>query len=392
VGLAVGLEACNGCASENNIVARSPLGDSGLATTLGTTSTTSPPAPLDHDWGSWLSMAVTPDGEPAVAYYDKTKTALGYAVGTVGADGSVTWVHEEVDGYANEDGLDTGDRGTYASMAIAGDGTVWIAYRDSGNANLRYATRAASGAWTTNTADGGGGMTPDAGYFASLALDDTGSPVVVHYDKGEGELRVARYSASTGMFSAVVVDEGEAAAGDTGAEEAAADTGLFPRLRIASGVEYIAYYDAAAGDLKMAWGTADNYTLDTIDTEGDVGQWPDVLIDGSTLHVAYHDVGNQHLKYAWGSPGSWTVETVDEGDLVGADSALYLADGDPAVLYYDGRDNDMKRAVRAGTWQVDVVAEDGALGFHNEVATSGADTWAACYDYTQKTLWFSTLD
>ena len=35
------------------------------------------------DVGSWLSMAPTADGKPAIAYYDRTYDALGFAVGTI---------------------------------------------------------------------------------------------------------------------------------------------------------------------------------------------------------------------------------------------------------------------------------------------------------------------
>ena len=34
----------------------------------------------------------------------------------------------------------------------------------------------------------------------------------------------------------------------------------------------------------------------------------------------------------------------------------------------------------------------GALGFHNEVVVANGTTWGACYDYTNRTLWFESLD
>ena len=64
------------------------------------------------DFGSWLSMDTAPDNKRiAIAYYDRSNTALGFAVGTPQADGSVSWKHEEVDGYADSEGLDRGDKG-----------------------------------------------------------------------------------------------------------------------------------------------------------------------------------------------------------------------------------------------------------------------------------------
>jgi|AMFO01.1.fsa_nt_gi hypothetical protein len=361
---------CGSC-SDSNIV------------TPGQNTDSATPA-FDHDWGSWLSAAVNPDGQPAVAYYDRTQGALGYAVGTIADDGTVTWTHEEVDGYPDDQGLDSGDRGQYASMAIATDGTVWISYYDKTNKALRYARRNTDGSWDTGLADTGGGAQPNAGEWTSLALDASGNPVVAHYDAGMGQLRVAHWDGSS--FSGEVVDEGtDYTPADTGAT-VSANVGQYARLRISDGVEYIAYYDAAAGDLKLAHGTSGAYTVETVASDGDVGQWPDMLIDGGTVEIAYQDVGNQDLDYAVGTPGSWNVSVVDDGDHVGADTALFMNGTYPAIVYFDGHDNNMKLARFDGqSWADDTVAgTDTALGFHNEVVTANGHHYAICYDYTDR--------
>ena len=71
-----------------------------------------------------------------------------------------------------------------------------------------------------------------------------------------------------------------------------------------------------------------------------------------------------------------------------------LSGGKPQIVYFDGRNNDMKHAWQSGDgWQSRTVTEEpGALGFHNEVVISGGTTYAACYDYTNRTLWFESLD
>ena len=84
-----------------------------------------PDAP--ESFGSWLSMDAAPDGiRLVISYYDTVDGALGFAVGTPTADGTVEWEHEQVDGYAGDDGLDRGDRGKYSSLKVAGDGSVWL--------------------------------------------------------------------------------------------------------------------------------------------------------------------------------------------------------------------------------------------------------------------------
>lgn len=356
------------------------------------------------DRGQWLSMASLPDGDPVLAFYNRTKGGLEVATGDLSSD-PVHWCYEQVDGFADESGMDTGNRGSYASVAVDPSGTVWVAYQDSTNRNLRYARRVTSlklgttpgqelleTTWETGLADTGGGATPDAGSYASLAIDPNGNPVVAHYDKGKGELRVAHWN-GTG-FTGESVDAGSDATADDGST-LAADVGSFSQLLIdGTGTEYIAYYDAAWGALKLAVGTTGAYTTSTVDDSGNVGQWPSLWLDGDTLHIAYHDVGNQDLKHAWGKAGSFTTETVDSGEYAGADSEIFAYGSNAGILYFSGQDNDLKLATWDGSaWKSTTLAGDGAaVGFHNEVTEIGGKHYAASYDYTHRNIWFSAID
>ena len=251
------LQGCGGC-SENNIISRDPV-----------PVEDEPDDGFTNDWGSWLSMAVDIDGNPVVSYYDKTKGGLGFATATFDETGATTWSHEKVDGYADSSGLDVGDRGKYSSMAVAIDGSIWIAYQDVQNQTLRWARKGSDGLWVNGMADTGGGSSPAAGHWASLALDNAGNPVIVHHDAGKGTLRVA-HTSDGATFAGIVVDEGEPATAEDGSE-IEADVGAYASITVTSGIEYIAYYDAANGDLKLAWGGPATYTIEVIDAEGDVG-------------------------------------------------------------------------------------------------------------------------
>lgn len=387
--------ACKGCGSDQVITPDDTLdsGDAGPGDGGAEQEYT-------NDWGQWLTMAVMQDGRPALAFYDRTKGGLGFAIANIDGE-TVEWEREQPDGYTNEDGLDVGDRGTYASMAVAQDGTVWVAYRDNALENLRYAWRdPATGAWTNNTADGGQAPSGTGGMFASLAIDASSNPVIAHYDDGNRALRVARWNGAA--FTAETIDEGEPGADAEGAE-VAADVGSYADLEIRDGVDYIAYYDATHGNLKLAWGvTGGPYTIEVIDDGGgsrlvegggDVGQWPDIVVQDGQLWVSYHDVGNQDLRLAKGVPGNWTIEVVDDGEFVGADSELFLNGSQPSIAYFDGRNNDMMLATRVGdAWTIEVLAGEGALGFHNEVVQASGTSYAASYDYTTRTVWFDRLD
>ncbi len=386
--------ACKGCGSDSTITPDDSLDSGG-----GDGGSEEVPAEYTNDWGQWLSMDVTPDDVPAVAYYDRTQGAIGYAVADLSTD-PVSWQREEVDGYTDESGLDVGDRGTYASMEIAADGTVWIAYKDVLLDTLRVAWRdAATGTWDSTAADGGGSPSGTGGSFASLALDATSHPVMVHYDTINQDLRLVRYDGSS--FDKSVIDQGEDGV-DVNGETVEADVGQFAKIIIQDGVEYIAYYDAVNGNLKLAWGVGGDYTIEVVDDGGgsklaedggDVGQWPDVVVQDGTLWITYHDVANQDLLMATGVPGNWTIELVDDGEFVGADSAVFLNGTQASIAYFDGRNNDMRLATKVGEgWQSSqVIGDEGALGFHNEVVQAQGAYWAACYDYTHRNVWFGKL-
>ena len=365
------LPACKGCSDQE----LTPIEDPAVQEPLG-------------DIGRWLSMAVTADGKPAVAYYDVDDNALGYAVGTIGADGKVVWTPEQVDSYPDANGLNPGDAGKYASLVIDGAGKPWIVYQDTTNGTLKYATKDGDG-WKVGIADVGGGARSDAGYWASLALDPSGNPVAVHHDNGQGALRLARWNGSG--FTGEVVHDGEIVTNADGTTTAG-DAGAYAKLRYAAdGTAHVAFYDEALGALRLARSSGAAWSVEVVDDTGDVGTWPDLLVDGSRVTIAYGDRTNGDLKLATGSPGAWTLETVDNGDTVGEDVALVPGGG--GIVYMDGYNADMKLARRSGdAWVLDVVTgADGARGFHNEAVNIGGTTYVGCYDFTARTIWFSAL-
>jgi hypothetical protein len=375
-----------GC-SEQNIAKTGSVED--------TTEEAADTSPFSTDWGQWLSMAVLPDDRPIITFYDRDQGGIGFAIGTM-TGSAVTWSFEGVDGYPDSSGLDAGDRGLYTSVVAAPDGTVWASFYDKGAKNLRYAKRHPTlGAWSAGIADLCEGASPNAGWFSSIALDGQGNPVIAHHDHTKGTLRVARWNGIN--FVGSVFDRGEAFTADTGTDEedTEANVGQFVQLQIVDGTEYMAYYDAANGDLKLAIGT----DIHIVDAGGDVGTWPNFEIRDGTFHIMYQDKGNQMLKYAKGTPGDWTITVVDKAPYTGADTALYFDGSTPKVVYFEGRSNNMKKAwVESGdgsettNWENSVIASEGAVGFHNEVATIGGKPFVACYDFTVRNVYFAELD
>lgn len=341
------------------------------------------PDPLAADHGQWLSMDVAPNGDLAVTYYDRDASGIGFARGEIQDDLSVWWFHEKVDGYPDSEGVNPGERGKFTSMEVAPDGVVWASYYDAVNGALRVAKRTGD-TWETEPADGGSGPSPHVGMWTSLALDAEGNPVIAHFDKAEGSLRVARRSAD-GAWSAQEARPGVS-------PEAGA--GSFARLFIDGSTEYIVYYDAATGSVDLLEGFADAYSHEVIYDQGDVGQWPSLWKDGDSLHVAFHAVDTQDLMLATREgTGGWDVQVVDDAEYVGADTEVFVRDGRVHIVYFDGYENDMKLAVETDEgWDIQVLGGEGvAVGYHNEVAFDGTRWWVASYNYTNRDIFVRPL-
>ncbi len=310
---------------------------------------------------------------------------------------ALSWTTEQVDGYPDNQGLDPGIRGEFCSMKITPAGQVWISYYDRNNGALRVSHRPSGSGWgEPELVDPGSGMVPNTGMFTSLALDEASNPVIAYHDENKGTLQVAHHDGTA--WTVETAHTGEAFSGvDEAGEplELEADVGEFANLYIDGNTEYIAFYDRAHGDLHLLEGFAGSYTHTVVSTEGDVGQWPNIWTDGSTLLIAAHDVGNQDLVlFTRTGGGSFTKQIVDSGEYRGADSDVFMKDGQAAVVYFDGHENNMMLATTDGSaWTLETLAgDDGALGFFNESVMVNDAIWVASYDYTNRQIWAKQLE
>lgn len=334
------------------------------------------------DFGSWLAMRTAPDGQRlTISYYDRDRTGFGFAVGTPQADDTVVWVHERIDGYPDQDGIDRGDRGKYGTHQVAPDGTVYAAYQDTTNGALRGAIRRGTGNWEHVQIDAGLGVTSsNAGNWIAMTILPNGLPLVAHADLAGNALRVSRLN--------------ESGTWETESARTGTDVGRYAAMTSHGDQVYLAYYSGTTGDLELLEGNYGSWTHSVVDNNGDVGQWPSLWADADELVIAYHDVGNQDLKLARRIGGSWNRQVIDDGAYRGADSALFLReDGLPAIAYFDGQNNDIWLATTDGAaWsRVQVAGDNGAVGFHTEVASAGGRWWVASYDFTARTLFIQPI-
>ena len=123
--------------------------------------------------GYFTSLAFSPDGQPAISYYDGTNGDLRFA-----RFNGTSWATAAVDA--------VGFTGYYTSLAFGPDGQPAISYRDTNNF-LKFA-RFNGSTWATATVDAVG----STGFYTSLAFGPDGQPAISYYDNSNGDLRFAR--------------------------------------------------------------------------------------------------------------------------------------------------------------------------------------------------------
>lgn len=138
--------------------------------------------------GLFASLALAADGSPHVAFYDRVDRVLKYA--TRGASGFDVRV---LDG---GDPADPIDAGQHASLAIAPNGRVGIAYLDATNDRLMYFDLQSNTKEIVDT-----GLTPPnirvVGADAALVFDAAGNPAVAYQDATNLDLLYARRLGTT---------------------------------------------------------------------------------------------------------------------------------------------------------------------------------------------------
>ena len=312
------------------------------------------------DVGMYTSIAVTPDGTPLVSYFDRDTASLKLAARVGGV-----WQTSVVETGTSQ--IDPGSGGSligmYTSLTLRSDdgrpGIAYLAHVADANgerAEVRYAsaqTAFPTGPgdwqfWTVDTAPIP--EDPDAiyplpgglGLFVDSARNPMNqAPVVVYYDRTNGDLKLAKFDPGTGQFATPLVLDGTNGV----------DAGWSPSVQVdANGVAHVAYV-GATGDNLM-------YTTDAQDAQ------KEIVDDG------YRVVG----------------QTVDglpkpEFHFVGDDAGIVLPPGGlPMVVYQDATTQEMLLAARQqdGTWLPAKIAGatdpwPGAYGFFASAAIGSTD-------------------
>ncbi|MDN5865437.1 MAG: hypothetical protein L0I62_09555 [Gammaproteobacteria bacterium] len=121
----------------------------------------------------YVSLAIAPDGTLWVAYQDFSNEGAGGA--TVQKFDGETWQTVGRAGFSE-------DKARYISLAIAPDGTPWVGFQDF--ADHRHGASVYTFDGKRWYAPGGAGLSPDTAAFVSLAIAPDGTPWIMFEDNG----------------------------------------------------------------------------------------------------------------------------------------------------------------------------------------------------------------
>lgn len=119
---------------------------------------------------------------------------------------------------------------------------------------------------------------------------------------------------------------------------------------------HIFYHHPEMAMLRHAYRSGGKWQLEMVDPKG---KSPSAVNCGSDMCVAYYDEGERSLRLARGKTGSWYRLSVDagNGDVGSMTSIAAMADGRPAIAYYDSTYMRPKVAFTqpTGAWQIEAL-------------------------------------
>ena len=316
---------------------------------------------LGNDVGIYTSIHTTPAGEPIVSYFDVTAGSLRFA-----GRFNDAWRTMEVDkGVPPLPEIGGEEAGRYSTILTHVDGRPVISYMTvvrepaGDRTELRYAQ--AKIAQPTQTSDWELFIVDQAplapldpmapvdvpdgiGLFVAGASGPNG-PVLVYYDRPNGDLKMARFAADRNQFDTPEVIDGADGS----------DVGWYPSVAVtADNVVHVSYVDVgrdnliylrvAEGEERLPAVIDDGYRIDGTTSDGlprpvfhFVGDDSAMIATGAFVAIAYQDATTQELLMATkDTAGTWSRETLagNEDPFVGGYGFYAAADytGETIVL------------------------------------------------------------
>jgi hypothetical protein len=298
------------------------------------------------NFGTTFDTAVDAQHILHAAWYDAANTRVLYAT----QDQTGKWSNAYIVD-------DDGDVGANLSIAIAPTGQVGIAYFDSVNTSVKYASLSGDpeAGWTIEIIE----SAKHVGLSPSLDYDHQSNAYVAYYRRTSGDLKLATRDRATGNWTRETLDGLDGA--DVGGE---ADLDVGEALfHIPDGFTQfdttiaIAYTDATNGNLKYARRNLDDvddtWFVSTVDDRSGVGSIDLHLHTGTNqtalqAQIAYQDQITADVRYAFRNV-DWFTESVATTGRLGDSVQMYFEGNTPLIVYSDHNQGNLFIAARRGT-------------------------------------------
>ncbi len=187
--------------------------------------------------------------------------------------------------------------------------------------------------------------------YAALAFDFSSRPFISYYDAANGNLKLA-YNLGSG-WEKLVVDTSPLpyAISETGLPEI--DEVSSPELQALRKLE-----DSLFRSEQQADPSQQEDLISQVEASIGVGKHTSIAVDNyGNIHISYYDEANRDLKYAYWDrfylPMSWTIETVDaysDQGVVGTHTSIAVDQSNrPHIAYMSEKYDDLKYARRSSS-------------------------------------------
>ncbi len=225
--------------------------------------------------------------------------------------------------------------------------------------------------------------TGNVGSFTSLMLDSQGYPWIAYYDAANGDLKLATFDGTLWQINAVDSD---------------GDLGLYCSMALDADDNPHIVYCIAVGfnDQRLKYASYDGteWQIDTIDSGGITGTWCTIALDSEeNPNLAY--VKGSELVYAAYDGSEWTMTTLDEaGSVIWFSSIALDANDTSHIMFQDHANGDLKYAVYGrDTWSFFTLDSDDEVGLLPSIAIdSGTFPHVAYFDQTNIDLKYTYRD
>jgi len=232
--------------------------------------------------GYYVSMALDPQGQPAVAYFDGNAGDLKFAR----YDG-ISWNVQTLDS-RNSVGL-------YPSLTFDRNGLAVISYYRKTSGDLKYAREQTDGTFRTGSVDTRG----DVGRSTAISVDSVGRLGIAYEDTTHGFVKFAQLTTKATAWAATVADSKTRGVAFLSLAFSPADNS-----------PWISYYDASPANLKVANFSNKSWHANDVVKKGAIGLFTTMMFVDEAATVVYWDKSNDALDLANLQDSTWNITTL----------------------------------------------------------------------------------